>query len=270
VQDRLTRHALAAAIALAIAVLALPAQENGTPSWHDQGTDRHQDPQALEVLKAGLEAMGGADAILGRKTIFIKRKTVNHQYPEPLEGVIAIWFKRPDKFRKEVIYPTRQFVEAFDGQVAWFDTGDGPRKHGEIRTAAMQDGIDELDLPANYLDAELSYFNISQEIPGKLAHVVKIRKNGYTRELMFDVDTRLLEVTGEYENPWGATDKMMRFSRYRPVDGILIPHRVEYWRANSMTLETEIEEIRFNEPIDDAMFAVPEAAKGPSGSAPAK
>ena len=272
-----TRHFRLALVLLFLAAATVStAQEDRseppeiTPPWHDDPSLRHQDPKALEILTAGIDAMGGAEALLGRKTIYIKKKTINHQYPEPREGIITIWYKRPDKFRKEVIYPERQFVEVFDGQRAWFDTGSGPQTHGRIRIAAISDGLAELDLPANYLDADLTYFNISQEIPGKLAHVVKMRKNGYTKELMFDVDTQLLEITGEYENPWGAADKMTRFDRYRPIDGMLIPHRIEYWRGNTMTLETEIQEIKFNEPMDDALFAYPAVASSPAESEPQK
>jgi outer membrane lipoprotein-sorting protein len=187
---------------------------------------------------------------------------VSHEYAEPREGTITLWYKRPDKLRKEVSYPERRHVEVFDGTRAWFDTGSGPQIRGPVVTAAIRDGMQELDLPANYLDADLTYFNISQEIPGKLAHVVKVRKNGYTKELMFDVNTYLLEVTGEYENPWGATDKMTKFDRYRPVDGILIPHRVEYWRANRMVSETEITEVVFNGPVDDSLFTLPQRSEG--------
>jgi hypothetical protein len=139
--------------------------------------------------------------------------------------------------------------------------------HGPARTASMLDGIQELDLPANYLDADLTYFNISQEIPGKLAHVVKVRKHGYTRELMFDVSTNLLALSGEYENPWGATDRMAKFDRYRPVDGILVPFKVENWRSNKISSVTEIQEIRFNGPIEDSLFVYPGDAQ--SGKPPA-
>jgi len=226
--------------------------------WRDDpGTAPQQDPKALEILNAGLKAAGGVDAILGRKTIYIKRKITNHEYPEPRVGTITVWCKRPDKIRKEISYPDQKHIEVFDGRRAWFDGGQGPQFRGATMTAIIYDGMKELDIPANYLDADLTYFNISQEIPGKLAHVVKVRKNGYTKELMFDVTTHLLEVSGEYENPWGAADKMQKFDRYRPVDGIMVPHRIENWRSNRMVSETEILEIKFNGPVDDALFMVP-------------
>ncbi len=226
--------------------------------WHDDpNTPPQQDAKALEILKAGIKALGGEQAILGRKTIYIKRKVTNYDYPEPKEGTITLWFKRPDKLRKEVDYPDRHHVEVFDGGRAWFDAGSGAHLRGSVVTASILDGMKDLDMPVNYLDADLTYFNISQEIPGKLAHVVKVRKDGYTKELMFDVTTNLLEVSGEYENPWGAADRMTKFDRYRPVDGILIPYRVENWRSNRMISVTEILEITFNQPIDDALFAYP-------------
>jgi len=228
------------------------------PPWHDDpSVPRQQDPKALEVLRSGLKALGGEQAILDRQTIYIQRKIVSHDFPEPREGRHTIWFRRPNLFRKEVTYEGRRTIEAFDGHKAWFDDGKGPRVHGPARTASVLDGIKELDLPANYLDADLTYFNISQEIPGKLAHVVKVRKDGYTRELMFDVSNNLLVVSGEYENPWGATDRMAKFDRYRPVEGILVPFKVENWRSNRISSETEILEVRFNGPIDDALFAYP-------------
>jgi hypothetical protein len=87
--------------------------------------------------------------------------------------------------------------------------------------------------------------------------VVKVRKNGYTKELMFDVNTSFLEVAGEYENPWGATDKMTRYERYRPVDGVMVPYRVQHYRANTMVSETEVLEVKFNGAIDDALFRFP-------------
>jgi len=228
--------------------------------WHDDpNSPPQQDAKALEILKAGIKALGGEDAILNRKTIYIKRKVTNYDYPEPKEGTITLWFKRPNKLRKEIDYPDRKHVEVFDGEHAWFDAGSGPQLRGSVVTAAILDGMKDLDLPVNYLDADLTYFNISQEIPGKLAHVVKVRKNGYTKELMFDVTTNLLEVSGEYENPWGAADRMTKFDRYRPVEGLLVPYRVENWRSNRMVSETEILEITFNGPMDDALFAYPGA-----------
>ena len=237
---------------------APPAASSPSPApWHDDpNVQPSQDAKALEVLKAGIKALGGESALLGRKTIYIKRKCINHETPEPREGTITIWYKRPDKFRKEVAYPNEKHTIVLDGSNAFADDGKGIRRLGPTGTASTMDGLQELDLPANYLSADLTYFNISQEIPGKLAHVVKVRQHGYTRELMFDVNTNLLQISGEYENPWGATDKMQRFDRYRPVDGIMVPFRVEHWRSNEVVLETEILEIKFNGPMDDSLFTL--------------
>jgi hypothetical protein len=246
-----------------------PSRPVALPPWFDDpNAPRTQDPKALEVLKAGITALGGEQAILGRKTIYIKRKVVNHDYPEPREGTVTVWFKRPNLLRKEIEYPGQKHVEAFDGRRAWYDQGSGPRWRGDVLTASILNGMSELDVPANYLNAELTYFNISQELPGKLAHVVKVRKNGYTKELMFDVNTSLLEVAGEYENPWGATDKMTKYERYRPVDGLMVPYLVQNFRANTMISETEIVDVRFNGAIDDALFRFPGSTAAPAASAP--
>lgn len=242
---------------LACAGFLLPAM----PPQTGGGSDVKQDPKALEVLHEAIEALGGTSRILGRETIYVKRTITNYEYPDPVEGTLTIYYKRPDKFRKEIDYPNLKHIEVYDGERAWFDQGTGPTLRGQAVTNSIRIGLEELDIPANYLDAELTYFNISQEIPGKLAHVVKVRKNGYTRELMFDIETNLLEVCGEYENPWGATDKMTRYDRYRPVDGIMIPFVEEKWRSNRMITTSEIVEIEFNEPIDDSLFDFPGETK---------
>jgi hypothetical protein len=231
---------------------AVPPQAGG------QGSPRaQQDPKALEVLKEAVETLGGAGKIFGRETIYVKRKITNYEYPDPVEGTLTIYYKRPGKFRKEISYPNLNHVEVYDGARAWFDQGTGPQLRSEAITNSIRVALGELDIPANYLDAELTYFNISQEIPGKLAHVLKVRKDGYTRELMFDIETHLLEVCGEYENPWGATDKMTRYDRYRPVDGVMVPYLEEKWRSNRMVTTSEIVEIEFNGEIDDALFEFP-------------
>lgn len=246
-----------------------PNKPVALPPWYDSpGATRTQDPKALEILKAGIAALGGEQAILGRKTIYIKRKVVNHDFPEPKEGTVTIWFKRPNLLRKEIVYPDQKHVEAYDGRRAWYDQGAGARWRGDVLTASILNGMNELDLPANYLEAELTYFNISQELPGKLAHVVKVRKNGYTKELLFDVNTSLLQVAGEYENPWGATDKSTHYDRYRPVDGVLVPYKVDHYKGNTLQSETEILEIRFNEPIDDGLFRFPISPSASRPSAP--
>lgn len=249
---RLAGVAVCAQIACAgTALMAIPPQTGGGAA----GT--RQDPKALEVLTEAIEALGGTSKILGRETIFVKRKITNYEYPDPVQGTLTIYYKRPDKFRKEIDYPNLKHVEVYDGTRAWFDQGTGAKLRGEAITNSIRIGLGELDIPANYLDAELTYFNISQEIPGKLAHVVKVRKDGYTRELMFDIETHLLEVCGEYENPWGATDKMTRYDRYRPVDGVMVPYLEEKWRSNRMITSSEIIEIQFNGAIDDALFEFP-------------
>src|SRR5262245_6607120 len=74
---------------------ARPADPNSPPGTPSQGKGPvQQDPKALEILKEGIKALGGEKAILGRTTIYVKRKVVNHEYPDAREGTITVYFKR--------------------------------------------------------------------------------------------------------------------------------------------------------------------------------
>ena len=122
------------------------------PPWHDDtGARPQQDPKALDILKAGLKAMGGEEVILGRKTIYLKRKVTNYDYPEPREGTLTLWYKRPNKIRKEISYPpdaTRHAVVELkpmadkprpmtDADLEWLKKRRVKRKNSHIDAGAL-------------------------------------------------------------------------------------------------------------------------------------
>ena len=220
-----------------------------------------RDERAHEVLQAAIEAMGGADAIGGRDTIYIKRRITNYDYPEPAEGTITVWFKRPYKIRQEVAYEHRKVVRAFDGERAWLDNGDGPELLSPHMALMMKRGIRELDSPLLYLEGSLRYLSVARDMRGRLTQKISWRHEGYARDLMVDVATSHILVIGEFDTPMGAISRLKILDDYRPVQGLMLPFRQEVYRNDRKYSETEIVEAEFGISVDDSLFAFPASAE---------
>lgn len=230
-----------------------------------------RDPRADQVLQAAIKAHGGAEAISGRQTIFLKYRLTNYDYPEPEVGTLTLWFKRPGKIRQEVAYPRKKEIRVYDGRRAWVDDGKGPKLLGSLMARMMERGIQELDIPLLYLEGSLKYLNVSKDPKGRMIQRLSWRYQGYARDIMVDVATSRILVVGEFDTPAGAISRMKIFDDFRAIQGLMVAHHQETFRNNQKYSETELLEAKFDGPVDDALFRYtgPEPAPGTAGK-PAK
>jgi outer membrane lipoprotein-sorting protein len=227
------------------------------------GQENFRDERAQQVLMDAIEAMGGVETIGGRETIYIKRRITNYDYPEPAEGTITVWFKRPDKIRQEVAYEHRKVIRAFDGERAWLDDGNGPELLSPHMALMIKRGIRELDSPLLYLEGNLRYLSVAKDPRGRLTQKVSWRHEGYARDLMVDVATSHILVIGAFDTPVGAISRLKILDDYRPVQGLMIPHREEVYRNDRKYSETEILEAKFDLSVEDALFVFPGSEEAP-------
>lgn len=232
-----------------------PAEAADTASTPEQEVFR--DERAQQVLMEAIEAMGGIEAIGGRKTIYIKKKITNYDFPEPTEGTITVWFKRPYKIRQEVAYESRKVIRVFDGERAWLDDGDGPELLSPHMALMIKRGIRELDSPLLYMEGSLRYLSVARDLRGRLTQKISWRHEGYARDLMVDVATNHILVIGSFDTPMGAISRLKLLDDYRPVQGLMIPHHEEVYRNDRKYSETEILEAEFDLPVNDALFVFP-------------
>jgi hypothetical protein len=217
----------------------------------------HRDERAEQVLAAAIKAQGGSEMITGRQTIYIRYSIRNYESPEVENGTITVWFKRPLKIRQEVTYPHRKEIRVFDGERAWWDLGKGPEIMSPLMARMMERGIRELDSPLLYTEGNLSYLSVARDPKGRMTQKLSWRYQGYARDIMVDMATNRVLVIGEFDTPAGAISRMKVFDDYRPVQGMMLPFHQETFRNDQRYSETEVLEARFNEAVEDSLFAFP-------------
>ncbi len=220
----------------------------------DEPSASYRDPRAEQILDEMIRAHGGAEAIRGRSTIFIKYQISNFSSPDPVVGTLTLWFKRPNLMRREVAYPQKKQIVIFDGEQAWVDDGGGAEQQGPVASSIVRRGLEELDGPLQYRRGSLKYLNVARDPMGRMTQKLSWRHEGYARDLMVDVTSSQLLVIGSFETPAGPISRMQVFDDYRSVDGILVPWRKEVILNNQRYSETVVLEVRFNEDLDDALF----------------
>jgi len=227
---------------------AMPPAEEGS---------YQRDERAEKVLQAAIKAHGGAEAISGRKTIFIKWKITNYDYPQPEVGTVTVWFKRPFRIRREVVYSHKKELTVYDGRRAWIDTGKGPQLVSAFTARLVERGVRELDSPLLYTEGNLRYLSTAKDLKGRLTQKLSWRFQGYARDIMIDVNTNHLLVVGEYDTPAGAVSRVKVFDDFRPVQGLTLPWFQETYRESEKYSDMEILEVKFDLPVDDSLFEYP-------------
>jgi hypothetical protein len=233
-----------------------PADDNGNLPFRtgSDGSPEVRDPRAEEVLDRMIAAHGGAESISSRSSIFVRYRITNFSYPEPLEGTVTVWFRRPFLMRKEIVYPQRKQVVIYDGERAWVDRGKGPEELGPVSSSIVKRGMQEFDTPLMYRDGSLRYLSVAKDPLGRLTQKLSWRHEGYARDLMVDSETNRLLVIGFFDSPAGAISKMQVFDDFRMVQGVLVPYRKDIFTNNQRNSETEILEIRFNDDLAREIF----------------
>jgi len=232
-----------------------------TPPGPGYNPETFRDERAEKILRAAIDAQGGEAALLARKTVYFKRRITRFDAPEPLQGTITVWFKRPLKLRQEVAYAHGRQIRVFDGEKAWVDEGEGPKLLGPMMGRMMERGVMEIDSPLIYLEGSLRYLNVAKDLNGNLTQKLSWRSEGYARDLMVDVATSHLSVVGEFDTPAGASSLIKHFEDFRPVERVVLPFKQSSLRNEQKYSETEMIEVRFNEPIDDSLFEFPGPAE---------
>lgn len=213
-----------------------------------------------EVLDTYFETIG-QEKYLEHGTMVAKGKSIQ----QGMETDFVIYQKRPDSFRLEVDIQGTQLIQVYDGEKAWM-------------VAPWTGSLDPVEMSGWQLDA----FARQADFDGMLYNY---EKKGYEAELVGTEDMEGTEVfkiklTGDDGNVFyhfidsenfvllKTTTKMKigdsevesdtYFSNYNEKDGIIIPYSIES-RSNGQTVsQINIEEVTFDEDIDDSKFKMPE------------
>jgi hypothetical protein len=217
-----------------------------------------------DLIRIHAEALGGRDRIAALKSIRATGMVESGGKQMRFTMIAA----RPDRVRVETVNNGRTLVQVSDGRnPPWeFDTGDWPPVYRTMAPAAAKTfaGDAEFDDPLIAGDARGYSFDYAGEVDvegKKLPRILVTRNLTETFALLLDPATYLIvRRVDERKNPLGGLSHVVTyFADYRPVQGVLVPHRVALVVDGQIRQKTQIETIQPNPTITDETFARPSA-----------
>ncbi len=223
-------------------------------------------PTASQIIEKYIQALGGAAAI---EKITSREEKGTTTLSGKSIGV-EVFDREPDKQAVLQHMPVGDGVTVFNGHYGWSGVRDRPVRdmHGSDLDAARMDA--DLHFP---LHMKQVFDELRVEYPEKIGdretYVLSGRRQGQSPvKFYFDEQSGLLVRLVRYaESPLGRDPTQIDYGDYRDADGVEIPFR---WRVarpgGSSTIQ--LEQIRQNIPIDDAIFAKPASQPELEPSAP--
>jgi len=215
-------------------------------------------PTIDQVLDKWIAALGGRDAIQ-KHTSRVSRGTIEMVDAPMPPGTVEVSEKAPDKALTVINLQGQLIREGADASGAWQqDPMDGVKdKTGKDLADAKRDATFNSELRMKEIFKTLTV--MSQEtVGGKPAYlVVGTPADGSPTRFWFAADTGLLIRTrSTRDTPQGPMDIDVFLEDYRDVDGVKTAHMIRQV-TQAFTMLVKLSEIKFNVPLDDAIFRKP-------------
>lgn len=243
------------------------------PSAKNQSTARQNEalPSVDEIAERCAKGSGGKEA-WAKLSSLVTVGTL--EFPTMgITGKIEITAKAPNKFHHVITVADGQFVQkqAFDGRVGWKSdpqTGLKQLEGAELEQAKLEGIFDtEVRLKEVYPDMEVTG---RTKVGDRDAYTVLTHEpGGKTVTFYFDAQTGL-RIAQDSEGPdekgqMGKTSVF--FEDYRTVGGVQIPFRIRV-TSPSVSFVANVQEVKYNVPVDDFLFAMPAAGNSSAESKP--
>jgi len=219
-------------------------------------------PTADEIAARCAKGSGGKEAWAKLSTLVMKGTM---EIPAAnLTGTVEIYTKAPNKTLRIISLANGQFVqkEAFDGQGGWkSDPQSGlKRLEGAELEEAKTDSAFDTDVRMKELYPDMKVTGRTKVGDRDAFIVLTHRPGGKAVTLYFDAQNGV-RIAEDSEAP-DENGKMQKistfFEDYRTLGGVQVPYRVR-GEAPTFTFVIRIQEAQFNVPVENAMFAMPEA-----------
>jgi len=210
-----------------------------------------------QILQRYEQALGGREAI---EAVTSQRMKGTFQLAS-LVGNVEVWRKAPDKTLVVVEFPKiGTLKKGFDGQTRWAQT-----PAGTVTDSSPQE-IAELDRDAEVYSAgtirsvfESMTLENKARLNGRDVYVIEGKPaKGPAEKLFFDVENGLLvrwDMARRREGR-GTVFVKVHLEDYKEVGGVKVPFNVRF-AFESFTFVVQVNELEYNIPIDDAIFAKP-------------
>ncbi len=217
-------------------------------------------PDAKELLKKSVDAVGGAEVRAKKKSM--EMKGTMEMPGQNLKGTLVTRYLQPNKMITVIDLPGfGEMRSGFDGTVGWSASklqGARLMTPKELETMAREaDYMKDADPLKRYDTVETTG---EATIGGFDCWKVKARKGEESSTLWFEKSTGLARgVSITIETQLGKMPVTTVFTEYRDFDGIKLPTRTEVMQAGAK-LVTIYETITFDT-VDEAAFVLPKEVK---------
>ena len=216
-------------------------------------------PPADQILDKYIQALGGADA-LSKLTSYTSKGT-SHLFGEVQEDPAEVSAKAPNLLATVVHQREGDTERTFDGRQAWVMlpltvVGQYPLS-GSAFDGARLDA--QMAFPAGlkqfFTNWKVTYPSV---VAGKPVYVIQGGSpTGLLATFYFDKQTGLLVRMVRYAvSSMGRVPTQIDYSDYRPVAGVMMPHKWTYGWISGQEIWT-ISDIQPNAAVDNAKFAKP-------------
>jgi hypothetical protein len=221
--------------------------------------------QAADIAQIHLEAIGG-------------RARMAALHGLRMSGVVLVGEKRlrftmiaarPDRVRLETENNGRTLVDASDGvEPAWeFDTGNWPPRYHEMNTAAAKSFTADAEFDDPLIAGPARGFALDYagetEVDGQKYLRVLVTKNLVeTFSLLIDEETYFIVMRVEERTTTAGRRRKIvtRYDDFRPVEGVLLPHRVTLLTDGQVEQQMIMEKIETNPELTPETFTRPKVA----------
>lgn len=222
-------------------------------------------PAVDELVARNIESRGGLENLKNVKSI---RLTGVMTAAPGREAPVTLEMKRPNKVRLEFRFQGMTGVQAFDGERAWarlpFRGDDGAEALGPAETDAVRQQADFDGPLVGWKERGLDVKVVAQEVLDDAPHW-KLRityPDGGTKDVWLDGE-RCLERKNESRRKVEGQTLVFEslISDYREEGGIVMPHVFDNGPKGTPDRQRlTITRVELNPELDDARFAMPQAA----------
>ena len=216
--------------------------------------------KAQALLDQVISAKGGLEKLRGIKTIVAKQTLTNPEAPGRATTTLN-YLQYPDRFRIETSTGDSAVITAYDGTEAWMKDPRAVRAAPEqvAREARATLRRDAIALLLAAKDGKLTPRILPdvKDASGHIDHALEISGTDLNPVILYvDPVTGLIRKQVFTADSPGRPIVEEQFSDYRAVDGVQIPFTASR-KAGPITLERKVTDVKFNTPIDPALFKRP-------------
>lgn len=210
-----------------------------------------------DVLEKHFKAVG-QEKLVNVNSFYIKAKVSQMGMDLPMEMKI----KKPDMFITNIDIQGQKMVQAFDGQKGWMIIPMMSPDPQELAGAQLDQAKEQANMEGELYNYEKKGSTAEMagkvNVDGKEMYRIKLTdKEGNLKDFFIDANTFLIVKVKTKVSAQGQTvDIEQIMSDYKTIDGISMAMKIES-KSPMGTAVITMEEVKFNEKFDDAIFKQP-------------